>query len=128
MSAFTVSTLTIDRCVSAIYRDWQGGKSETQLGKQLMQLNRKAMDERYPDRHEESKSTDAEVEEYRHTPQAPNPYFFLVALECLRYQCTEGDVPKTPLYGEIERAANHWRGAILSAIPEYKAATQQAWQ
>ena len=28
------------------------------------------------------------------------------------------------LYAEIERAVNHWRGKILSAIPEYKAATQ----
>ena len=96
MSAFTVSKLTIDRCVSAMCRDWQGGKAETLLGKRLMQLNRQAMDERYPDRHAEAKSTDAEVEEYRHTPQAPNPYLFLVALECLRYQCSEGDVPETP--------------------------------
>ena len=98
------------------------------LGKSLMQLNRQAMDERYPDRHASSKSTDAEVEEYRHTPQASNPYLFLVALECLRYQCSEGDVPLTTLYDEIERAVNHWRGVILSAIPAYKAATQLAWQ
>ena len=103
-------------------------KAETLLGKRLMQLNRQAMDERYPDRHASSKSTAAEVEEYRHTPQAPNPYLFLVALECLRYQCSEGDVPQTPLYGEIERAVNHWRGVILSAIAGYKAATQRAWQ
>jgi hypothetical protein len=93
-----------------------------------MQLNRLAMDERYPDRHADSKATDSEVEEYRHTPQAPNPYLFLVALECLRYQCSEGDVPKTPLYAEIDRAVNYWRGQILRTIPEYKAATQQAWQ
>jgi hypothetical protein len=128
MSAFTVSKLTIDRCVSAMCREWQGGKAKTALGKRLMQLNRQAMDERYPGRHEESKSTDAEVEEYRYTLQARNPYLLLVALECLCYQCSEGEVPGTPLYAEIDRAANHWRGVILSAIPEYKAATQQAWQ
>jgi hypothetical protein len=86
------------------------------------------MDERYPDRHPDSKSTDPEVEEYRHTPQAPNPYLSLVALECLRYQCSEGDVPKTPVYAEIDSAVNHWRGVILSTIPEYKAALQQGWQ
>ena len=128
MSAFTVSKLTIDRCVSAMYRDWQGGEAETLLGKRLMQLNRLAMDERYPGRHEESKTSDAEVEEYHHTPQAPNPYLYLVALECLRYQCSEGDVPEMPLYAELDKAVNHWRGVIVRTIPEYKAATQQAWQ
>lgn len=128
MSAFTVSKLTIDRSVSAMYREWQGGKAETLLGKRLMQLNRVAMDERYPVRHADSKATVAEIEEYRHTPQPPNPYLFLVALECLRYQCSEGEVPMTPLYAELDRAMSHWRGIILSSIPEYKAAVQQAWQ
>ena len=46
-----VSKLTIDRCVSAMCRDWQGGKAEALLGKHFMQLNRLAMDEQYPDRH-----------------------------------------------------------------------------
>src|SRR5262245_56073275 len=78
MSAFTVSTLTIDRCVSAMCRDWQGGKAETLLGRRLMQLNRLAMDDRYPDRHDDMKASDDEVDEYRHTPQAPNPFLFLV--------------------------------------------------
>jgi hypothetical protein len=128
MSAFTVSKLTIDRCVSAMCPEWQGGKAETILGKRLMQLNRIAMDERYSDRHTDSKATDPEIDDYRHTPQACNSYLFLVALECLRYQCSEGDVPKTPLYAEIDRAVNHWRGVIFSTIPEYKSATQQAWQ
>ena len=40
-------------------REWQGGKGETLLGRRLMQLNRLGMDERYPDRHTEAKSTDA---------------------------------------------------------------------
>src|SRR5262245_61629679 len=31
------------------------------------------------------------------------------------------------LYAEVERAVNRWRGEILSAIPEYKAATQIGW-
>jgi hypothetical protein len=51
-----------------------------------------------------------------------------VALECLRYQCSEGDVPQTTLYGEIERAVNHLRGQILRTIPEYKSACDLAWR
>ena len=39
-----------------------------------------------------------------------------------------GGRSETPLYDEIERAVNHSHGMILSAIPEYKAATQLAWQ
>jgi hypothetical protein len=128
MSAFTVSKLTIDRCVSGMYRTWKGGDEETLLGKRLMQLNRLAIDDRYPDWHDEMKSADPVIEGYRHTPQAPSPYLFLVALECLLYQCSEGDVPKTPLFAEVERAAHYLRAKILGTIPEYKAATQLAWQ
>ena len=128
MSAFTVSNLTIDRCVSAMYRTWQGGNAETLLGQRLMRLNRAAMDERYPDRHPDSKATAPEIEAYRHTPQATNPFLFLVALECLRYQCSEGEVVRDPLYAEVEQAVNHWRRTILATIPEYKAACSAAWQ
>ena len=128
MSAFTVSTLTIDRCVSGMYRHWQGGDAETPLGQRLMRLNRQALSERYGDRHPEMKATDPEIEGYRHTPQAPNPYLFLVALECLLYQCSEGEVVRDPLYAEAERAVSHWRAVILAALPEYQAAAQQAWQ
>src|SRR6185295_5214131 len=103
-------------------------KTRTLQGQRLMMLNRLALEARYPERYPEMKTTDPEIRAYRHSPQAPNPFLFLVALECLRYQCSEGDVPKTTLFVEIERAVNHWRGVILSAIPEYKAATQQAWQ
>jgi len=128
MSTFTVSTRTINRCVSGMYRHWQGGDAETLLGQRLMRLNRAALDERYPGRHDDMKASQPEIEGYRHSPQAPNPYLFLVALECLLYQCSEGEVVKDPLYAEVECAVNHWRGTILSAIPEYKPATQQARQ
>jgi hypothetical protein len=128
MSAFTVSTLTIDRCVSGMYRHWRGGDAETLLGQQLMRLNRRALSERYADRHPEDRATDPEIEGYRHSPQAPDPYLFLVALECLLYQCSEGEVVKDPLYAELERAVQHWRSVILAALPEYQTAARQAWQ
>jgi len=48
-------------------------------------LLRAALDDRYPDRHDDLMATDPEVDGYRHTPQAPDPYPFLVALECLLY-------------------------------------------
>jgi len=75
-----------------------------------MMLNRLALEARYPDRYPEMKTTDPEIRAYRHSSQAANPYLFLVALECLRYQCSEGVLRKTPLYAEIDRALNHWRG------------------
>ena len=128
MSAFTVSTLTIDRCVSAMYRHWQGGDAEALLGRRLMRLNRQALAERYADRHPGMRATDPEIEGYRHTPQAPDPYLFLVALECLLYQCSEGHVVLDPLYAEVGRAIDHWRSTILAALPEYQAAARQAWQ
>ena len=36
MSAFTVSTLTIDRCVSAMCRNGEDGKAETLLGQHMI--------------------------------------------------------------------------------------------
>jgi len=111
-----------------MYRNGEDYKSKTLLGQRLMMLTRLALEARYPDRYPEMKTTDPEIRAYRHSSQAPSPFLFLVALECLRYQCSEGDVPKTPLYEEINRAVDHWRGVILSAIPEYKAARDMGWR
>jgi hypothetical protein len=38
--------LAIARYVSAMCREWEGGKAETILGKRLMQLNRVATNDR----------------------------------------------------------------------------------
>jgi hypothetical protein len=41
------------------------------------------------------------------------------AMCCLLYQCSEGKVPNTPLYGELNRAAGELAQRIVEDLPEY---------
>ena len=43
----------------------------------------------------------------------------LKAMCCLLYQCSEGKVPNTPLYGELNRAAGELAQRIVEDLPEY---------
>ncbi len=44
------------------------------------------------------------------------------AMRCLRYQCSEGDVPGTELYRELQAAIGEIALAVVEAMPCYSAA------
>jgi hypothetical protein len=41
-------------------------------------------------------------------------------MHCLRYQCSEGDVPKKSLYRWLSRAIHHYESKIVSELQEYE--------
>lgn len=44
------------------------------------------------------------------------------AIQCLLYQCSEGNVPETTLFIELTNLGHDLASAIVSGLPEYEAA------
>lgn len=47
---------------------------------------------------------------------------WLKSLECLRYQCSEGNIPRTKLYKWLNKVIDGVQNQIISDLPEYKEA------
>ena len=90
----------------------------TKIGRKLFQLNRRALGARYecgdrfplPQFVFEKWADAAPVEQFK-------------AMCCLLYQCSEGKVPNTPLYNELNRAAAELAQRIVQDLPEYEKAS-----
>lgn len=84
------------------------------LANDLFEMNVSAVKQRYPD----------DTEEYTyqfHTSINVRPAIEIYkAAQCLRYQCSEGNVPGTPLYKALDQFCSNLAEAIISGLPEYK--------
>jgi hypothetical protein len=105
MSAFFVSYGTIDDTVDAFREIERGPCDADALGRALLALNAEAMRQRYPQilterlecgRTEHAAYIDA-ARAYTYRPGHKDPRQRAKSAACLAYQCTEGDVPETPL-------------------------------
>lgn len=150
MSAFVVGSETMDRCVRAICAKDQYGqvvpqfaglytseaKNRTEIGRRLFTLNVEAVMQRYPgckDKPADMPGPTAPIPAAklpaRYTyegsaiPASTRELPALVkALQCLRYQCNEGDVDKSPLYAELAAAIAALCEHIVEALPAYEGA------
>jgi hypothetical protein len=118
MSAFFVSYGTIDDTVDAFREIERGPCDADALGRALLALNAEAMRQRYPQilterlecgRTEHAAYIDA-ARAYTYRPGHKDPRQRAKSAACLAYQCTEGDVPETPL-----RWRRRWRRRIPGA-------------
>lgn len=147
MSAFVVEAETIDRIVTWIdgplYRDsrylygeWAKamGHEFTRdeqwgvehivyvpnlgsiIGQRLLAMNVAAVNARY-DEHEGPDPYDSRM-------RPATKVQVLKSLQCLHYQCSEGDVPTWPLYKLLDETISYLAQAIVSGMPEYEKA---AW-
>lgn len=115
MSAYVVSPATIQCAVHAIARHcprFGGGRFATpsdirtpeavkalsHLGDALWAMNREAVRQRYG-------QADAVPEFVFDPSKRPSGPQMKGAVQSIVYQCSEGDVPRTPLYRELEAAA-----------------------
>lgn len=135
MSAFIVSAETMNKVVRAIVSDEYRGEfagitlpgytisdrkpQATAIGKELFAMNRAAILARYP-----GDTEYAETPKYRYKPVRYSEVEMFKAMECLLYQCSEGNVPDTDLYKELEAAKGSLASRIVSNMPEYESA---AW-
>jgi hypothetical protein len=123
MSAFVVSPSVIDKVVGYMY-DGQHRENErvqcytsdqlNELGKTLYGMNMDAVNQRY----EESN----EPPEYEYRQRNCNRHETLKAMHCLRYQCTEGNVPECALYAKLTEAIHSLADDIVTDSPEWDAA------
>lgn len=126
MSAFLVTKKHIDYVVAAIMEigvatgsvteeeDKHGGFRD-RLGQWLVDMNIRAVDYRYSEKNA--------VPLYRNTYIGPSKTMAELvlrykAIECLAYQCAEGDIPETPLYKQLIAAENTVASMIIPGHPD----------
>ncbi|MFL5241255.1 MAG: hypothetical protein ACJ8FY_04040 [Gemmataceae bacterium] len=85
MSAFIVSERTMHRAVSALMPQDAPCAACDEMGQQLYRLNAVAIAQRYGQR--------ADIPDYRYVVVFPPLIQQLKSLNCLIYQCSEGNVP-----------------------------------
>ena len=101
---------------------WRQGWTAERIGKELHSMNCEALRQRYEDR---------EFPEFVYvaSPLAVPLGQSLKSMECLRYQCSEGDVPKTELYKQLSRAIESLTGELLKRdCREYAGASWGAYE
>src|SRR3990167_7877135 len=99
MSAFVVGKETIDKAVFLLKGDKPCEWGDL-YGQQLWQMNCDAVNQRY------SGHVPQEPAYYRYLPKQFSRVVALKGLQCLIYQCSEGDVPKRALYKELVDTQN----------------------
>jgi len=124
MSAYVVEKKTIDRIVTfaetkgaehfwsrypAIHEVFAGDCNK--LGQKLLVMNNKAVDARY------NENNPIELYNYSHTPASKIQVY--KSMQCFLYQCTEGDIPKSKLYKELEELIGDLAADIVYNLPEY---------
>lgn len=89
------------------------------LAKDLFNLNYDAVDCRYDEKNErESAKSFIWV-----NPETNLSEFqVLKSMRCLRYQCSEGDIPETKLFKLLCELIDAWKSFVIDMIPEYEAA------
>lgn len=120
----------------------ESGDDLTAIGRELFAMNWAAVHARYPSDTKESAPGPCDISDIygNFKYESPCPRVMpgllvsngnvptraaqLKACECLRYQCTEGDVPETSLFRALDALCEHIAREIAHATPAYKAA---AW-
>ncbi len=139
MSAFIVSEACMDRCINVIADQFMHDNARTfgslilddpedltTLGQQLFKLNQQAIHARYGGPGTPNHNDDyAAVPDFKMKWQVITLVDGVKALQCLLYQCSEGDIPETSLlYANLDKAVLAIQSRIVSALPEYEKA---AW-
>jgi hypothetical protein len=135
VSSFLVSTQTVDAILSSLVIDREGtrrrcfpsyadlpyGDSLDKLGADMINLNGAAMVARYG--HDDGANDIAQMYHYAGSPSRVPVPVALKQLDCLLYQCSEGEeIEGRPLFKQLEALQDSLRYTILQAVPAYAAA------
>ena len=131
MSAFIVSDACMQKCVTAMLGPGDSCEYADELGDRLYAMNLEAVRVRYDDRSPDALPGSGIPEAFKWRVKPANFYdprerkdwcCYVKALQCLLYQCTEGNVPEYDLYRRIERRINEIDRTIVSGLSEYQEA------
>lgn len=123
MSAFIVSDETLACVVSAFERlrsvrdnsPIHSRDELSRLGNQFAKLNADAVEQRYGD-------PVAVATKFQYNHRAYSKVQQFKCLQCLIYQCSEGDVPKRKLFKMLQDRANSLACEIVNESKEYNVA------
>ena len=100
----------------SIYTDEEEKKIVEKVNKYI-DLNIRALNERYQDSELMYKGFEYITEAHREFNF--NKYQLLKALSCLKYQCSEGDIPEEEAYKELREDIYNIMYEIIYTSPEY---------
>jgi hypothetical protein len=121
MSAFIVDSTTMDKVVAAVLSRYEGRtfagvpvscETAEAIGQALFQLNFDAVNQRYGEQNQSP--------EYKWRLSHATDIQQFKAVQCLSYQCAEGDVPERPLYRELEDLERLMAAEIIRHLPAYE--------
>jgi hypothetical protein len=132
MSCFVVEDKTINRIVSFLAnerdREWYQRQLalainfghthpdfNQKLGEALLNLNLEAYRQRYT-------ASEDDLPLYKFKWELVSLPQALKSLRCLIYQCSEGNVPDTPLYKELDALSHRWALKLCDMVPAYNTA------
>ena len=123
MSAFKCSDKHMQYIANALY-SWEmlehGSRDEESVKNMVnrwIDLNIQALQERYGDSKEMYK--DSKYIEKINVVLDMDKIQLVKALQCLHYQCSEGNVPETKGYKELENVIREVVMSIIYSMPEY---------
>ncbi len=128
MSAYIVEDKTINKVITFLDNDQNmrsylhhnlgldldSHEKAFAFGKKLLALNIQAVNERY----DENKSIVPNGYEFHY--ELTDQIGAYKALQCLIYQCSEGDIPKTNLYKMLQEISGYMAHSIVSSLQVYK--------
>ena len=119
MSAFFVEKETIDAAICAILRSGliMSVERANTLGRSLWLMNAAALEQRYED--EDATEYLDEIYAYEWKPQRRDRVTLIRALDCLLYQCSEGNIPQTKLFKWAQSVADALAGPNLRSTQAY---------
>jgi hypothetical protein len=131
MSSFIVDDKTINSIVSFMFADKDSQRTiealsakgiatrPQDLGEEMYKLNLAAVEDRYGD-YAAGQMCDLD---YRYRKMsAGSKVQVLKNLRCWLYQCSEGEIPETPLYQLMETYSGKLALNIVRTLPEYDTA------
>lgn len=126
MSSFMVSDETMNRVCHAMDKNNLPCEALDDLGRRLFAMNFRAVCARYkPEQVEQMKWDDGQTFVYSFR-LGYTQFDLLKALDCLIYQCSEGNVPSESLYAELTATRDALRARIVCELPEYHGAKWDA--
>lgn len=105
-----ISTSILDQQNLHEYKDFRN------LADRLFEMNQKALLQRYDDKPD---SDYVKIPKFEINDKPVSDLQLLKSLQCLSYQCCEGNVPKTKLYKWVETIIESLKSYIISKMPEY---------
>lgn len=128
MSAFIVGHETMQRCAIGFllgtmpYGAPLANEAEvTETGRKLYAMNQQALVERYNDNTPAPEFTGQRMRPLTYSKQELVQIY--KSMHCLLYQCSEGDVPDSELFKQLELAAGAVASRIVNMMHEYQQAT-----